>query len=88
MNRNERIKLVKAMELIARTVNDENVFMTWLIKGVADGDIKEGTSDEELEYYTEDDELSELMDTFLYVMNKANKSGGLYCDGILSKASE
>jgi hypothetical protein len=39
--RKERVELVRAMELIARAVNDEDVFMTWLISGVADGDINE-----------------------------------------------
>ena len=86
MNKAERIELVKAMETIARAVNNENVFMTWLVDGVADGDIKGDTTDEELEYYTEDDTFADLMDTFLYVMFNANKSGGLCCDGIVSKA--
>lgn len=30
MDNNERIKLVKAMEFIARQVNDEEVFEGWL----------------------------------------------------------
>ena len=86
--RKERVELVRAMELIARAVNDEDVFMTWLISGVADGDINESTTDEELDYYTEDENFADLMDTFLYLMSKAKKSGGLYADGIVSKATE
>ena len=82
---NERIKVIRAMETIARCVNDENQFMLWLNIGIADGDVKESTTDEELEYYTEDEEFSDLMDSFLLLMSKAYKNGGLYCDGVVSK---
>ena len=86
--RKERVELVRAMELIARAVNDESVFMMWLNCGVADGDINESTSDEELDYYTEDENFADLMDTFLELMSRAKESGGLYADGIISKAEE
>lgn len=83
-NIKERIELIRAMELIARCVNDENVFInTWLSYGIADGDITDDTTDDDLEDYTEDDTFADLMGTFLYLMRKASKSG-LYCDGILS----
>ena len=39
MNAIERVKMVKAMEFLARNINDEGVFEEWLIEGVADGDI-------------------------------------------------
>lgn len=84
----ERVQLVRAMEMLARAVNDEDVFMYWLISGVADGDINENTADEDLEYYTEDRRFSELMDTFLKLMSRANNSGGLYADGIVSNDAE
>ncbi len=76
-----RIEFVKAMEMIARAVNDESVFMEWLSLGVADGDAE----NDDLEYYTEDDVFADLMDTFLDVMSNARKSGGLYFDNVLSK---
>lgn len=88
MNVIERTKLVRAMELIARTVNDEGVFHEWLVCGVADGDIRENTPDDELEYYIEDEKFADLMDTFLCVMSNAHKSGGLYADKIVSKAAQ
>lgn len=81
----ERIEVIRAMETLARAVNDEMVFEKWLICGVADGDIDETTTDEELEYYAEDETFAELMETFLKVMSGAKKSGGLYVDGIVSK---
>lgn len=84
MNKAERVKVVRAMELLARCINDEEVFETWLMYGVADGDIDETTTDEELEYYAEDETFAELMGTFLRVMARAKKSGGLYADGELS----
>lgn len=81
----ERIEVIRAMETLARAVNDEMVFEKWLICGVADGDIDETTTDEELEYYAEDEAFAELMETFLKVMSMAKKSGGLYVDGVVSK---
>lgn len=88
MNVKRRCEIVRAMELLARAVNDEDVFEAWLIEGVADGDIDETTADEELEYYTEDEAFADLMDLFLHIMSKAKKSGGLYADGIVSKARD
>lgn len=92
MNKIERIKMIKAMEFIARQVNDEEAFYNiWLTVGVADGDIEYGdlearASDaEDLEYYMEDDSFSELMRDFLRLMARAKKCGGLYCDGVVSK---
>ena len=86
----ERIKMVKAMEFIFRQVNDEEIMGNWLTVGVADGDIEYGDLDvkpedeENLEYYIGDEDFAELMDTFLYTMKRAYKSGGLYCDGVVS----
>lgn len=92
MNKIERVKMVKAMEFIARQVNDENVFMSWLSVGVADGDIAYGDMnpvDEDVEWYAEEDErFADLMDVFLRIMSRAYKSGGLYCDNVVSKEEE
>lgn len=92
INMSERIKMVKAMEFICRQINDEDVFECWLVNGVADGDIEYGDltaeDDGSMEYYTEDAHFADLMDTFLWCVEKACKSGGLYCDGIVSKESD
>ena len=92
MKLTERVKMVKAMEFIARQVNDENVFMSWLSVGVADGDIDYGDMnpvDEDVEWYAEEDErFADLMDVFLRIMSRAYKSGGLYCDDVVSKKEE
>ena len=92
MKLTERVKMVKAMEFIARQVNDENVFMSWLSVGVADGDIAYGDMnpvDEDVEWYAEEDErFADLMDVFLRIMSRAYKSGGLYCDNVVSKEEE
>lgn len=91
MDNNERIKLVKAMEFVARQVNDEEVFEGWLINGVADGDIEYGNLEvaeddkEILDCYIDDENFAELMALFLRIMNRARNSGGLYCDSIVSK---
>ena len=95
MNTKERVKMVKAMEYIARQLNDESIFMGWLSIGVADGDIPYGDLDyrgdgdevdEGLEYYCEDAHFADLMDTFLRLMKRAVvNDSGLFCDGIVSK---
>ena len=38
-----------------------------------------------MDYYIEDEHFADLMDTFTHVIARARKSGGLYCDGIVSK---
>ena len=93
MNNIERIKMVKAMEYIVRNINDEGVFMDWLYSGVADGDIEYGNLDvtiedangeNDMDYYIRDAEFKDLMGLFLRLMRRAEKSGGLYCDGVVS----
>ena len=89
MNTTERIKLIKAMEYLARQINDEDIFAGWLYNGVPDGDIAYGDlticleDKEDFAFLCEDDEFSDLMGVFLRIMARAVKSGGLYCDGIL-----
>ena len=94
MNTVERIQMVKAMEFIARKINDETILYDWLSIGVADGDIPDNEltvephDEEYMEYYIEDVHFADLMDTFLHLMAKAKRSGGLYCDKVVSKAEE
>lgn len=88
MNLSARAKVVRAMETIARCVNDEDVFYRWLLCGVADADIDENTTDEDLEYYCEDKTFADLMERFLDLMTAAKRSGGLYEDRIVSKYEE
>lgn len=85
-NRLKRAEVVKAMETLARCINDEDIFERWLMCGVADGDIDSDTALEDIdEYYTRDKNFSELMDLFLRLMSRAkNDDTGLYCDGIVS----
>lgn len=87
-----RIKMVKAMEFICAQINNEDVMETWLSLGVADGDttpgdlsIRPGDAENLYPYFEEDDSFAKLMDLFLYVMGKARKDGGLYCDHVVSK---
>lgn len=89
-NIEERKKMVAAMEYIARQINDEDVFMTWLTVGVADGDIPYGdlSPDNVDEYYIDDDTFKELMGCFLRRMVGAYNSGGLYCGNVTSLTKE
>ena len=74
-----------------RNLNDESVFEYWLMDGVADGDIDYGSlnieSDdlENFDYYIEDKDFRDLMDVFIRCIAAAKKSGGLWCDNVLSK---
>ncbi len=87
----ERIKSVKAMEFLARQINNENIFESWLINGPADGDICYGDLEvkpedfEDLEYYIEDNEFRDLMKTFLKLMCQAKDDGGLYCGNVCTE---
>lgn len=87
INLDERVKMVKCMEFIARHINDENILDGWLMYGVDDGAIDFGDLSDEMDldmmFYIEEHTLSELMQTFLECMKKAKKDG-LYCDGVLS----
>jgi len=90
MNKLQREKMLRAMDTIARALNDESVFMTWLTLGIADGDVEDG---EELdEYYFSDEVFSDVMDTFALLMKQATKGdklkGVFYVDGIVSRPSE
>lgn len=82
----ERVDMVRSMETIARSINDEEIFMSWLMCGVADGDINRTTTDEEIVDmgYTDEDTFVDLMDCFLRCMRRAYKSGGLYCGNLVS----
>lgn len=86
----ERVQMVRAMETVCRNINDEEVFMGWLMCGVADGDIDKETTDEFLQeaYCKDDDGFAELMDCFLRCMNRAYKSGGLFCGDVVSNVGK
>ena len=90
MNVVERANLVKAMELLVRSVNDERYMDFWLSQGVADGDLTPPPTTEDwddeygLGYYIQDDVFADLMASFLYIMHRAHKDGGLYCDRVVS----
>ena len=77
--------MVRAMETIARNINDEEVFEGWLCNGVADGDINDDTPDDYLTPYFEDNQrFKELMECFMRVTRRAYASGGLYCDDVVA----
>ncbi len=87
MNMKERVAVVRAMDLLARSCNDEEAMMGWLMCGVADGDITPETKDEDLDYYVEDDTFRELIGCFLRTMRRAGK-GGLYVNGVVGSIED
>lgn len=86
MDMKARCEIIRAMDLLVRAINNEAYIPVWLTLGVADGDIRPDTTDEDLASYVEDDvEFADLMDTFLWIMEKAKIDGGLYVDRVVSK---
>lgn len=76
-----RAKLVIAMDEIARSLNDENILESWLMCGVADGDIDENTSIEDVIEmgYTDDDTYPDIERCFLRCMSRAYKNESGLC---------
>jgi hypothetical protein len=84
----KQAKMVIEMDNIARCINDENIFDSWLMGGVPDGDIPYKTTismediDEVAEMYDEDD-FKVFVGCFLRCMESAGKDG-LYVDGVFA----
>ena len=78
----ERVELVKAMETIVRSFNNENSIEPWLWLGVADGDITENTTDDDLSCYIEKDNFTILVQLFMTLCERAFNDGGIYCGGV------
>lgn len=81
MNTKARTELVKAMNEIILSLNDEDFCGRWFMLGVADGD----TTLADMESYTDDKTFSELMYIFADIMHDATQDGPravLYCDGV------
>ena len=84
MNLKKRADVIRAMDLLVRSANNEEIFDYWVTMGVADEDTNT-TNDEDLENYCDDEDFAELMGRFLYVMKIASYDGGLYVDNVSSK---
>lgn len=66
-----RKERILQMERIMRRINNENIFATWLVAGVADGDLDD--------YYIEDETYSFITGLFLKLTLSAIKHGG-FCE--------
>ena len=86
INYAERVAVLRAMNTIALSLNDEDYIMWWLQDGVPDGEIDDTTTDEELYWLVEDDnDFADLMNTFVKIMRKQPARRALYVDGIVSE---
>lgn len=83
LNKKDRAKAILAMEFIARNVNNEDYLESWLMCGVADGDIEYGESDIKAvdEYYTDMDNFKDIVQCFRRVTARAIADGGFYVGG-------
>ena len=87
MQAEKRKKLVLAMEMLINCVNDESLINSWLMCGVADGDISPYSTDtnEVDDYYIKDENFKDLLSIFCRTMSRAWNDGGLFVDGITSR---
>lgn len=74
-----RKKMVLAMELLARSVSDEELIDAWFRNGVADGDIELFSLDTKQvdDCYVTDETLNRLINCFMAMMIVAKIDGGL-----------
>lgn len=94
MNKNARIEMLKAMDMICHSFNDERRINFWLAYGIPDGTFT-GSSDygSDVDYLCEDEVFADLMDTFVFICGRAfadydKEHGQLYFDGIASAQEE
>lgn len=86
INFKERVSVIKAMDTIIRSLNDERDILWWLDSGVPDGEINEETTDEELYWLVDDDEsFADIMSTFIKIMRRQPVNGAMWVDNVLSK---
>ena len=86
INLKERVSVIRAMDTIVRSLNDEEYVAWWLEDGVPDGEIDEGTTDEELYWLVDDDEsFADIMSTFIKIMKRQSVNGAMWVDNVLSK---
>ena len=86
INLKERVSVIKAMDTIVRSLNDEEYVAWWLEDGVPDGEIDEETTDEELYWLVDDDEsFADIMSTFIKIMRRQPVNGAMWVDNVLSK---
>ena len=102
-NLKERKQLILAMETVVRSINEEGISDGWLMCGVADGDLNDDSTWEDVDdFYVEDDEnFADIMSCFVRTMRRMvdsdeefdeedRKKGNyyLYCDRVTSKYKE
>ena len=86
INLKERVSVIRAMDTIVHSLNDEEYIAWWLEDGVPDGEIDEKTADEELYWLVDDDEsFADIMSTFIKIMRRQSVNGAMWVDNVLSK---
>ena len=86
INLKERVSVIRAMDTIVHSLNDEEYIAWWLEDGVPDGEIDEETVDEELYWLVDDDEsFADIMSTFIKIMRRQPVNGAMWVDNVLSK---
>lgn len=72
----ERVKVLKALDTIAKTLNDEYYLENWFSYGVPDGEIDDTTQDNYLlDYVKNDKDWQNLLDLFVKLIRLASADG-------------
>ena len=66
----KKAELLKAMDVLARSINNEDIVDSWLLGGIPDGT----TEDEYIDYV---DDIDDIAACFLRCMKRAQEDGGL-----------
>lgn len=86
INLKERVSIIRAMDTIVRSLNDERDILWWLDSGVPDGEINIETADEELYWLVDNDEsFADIMSTFIKIMRRQPVNGAMWVDNVLSE---
>ena len=74
-----KVNILRAMDEIILSANNEDHIMLWLSLGIADGDSENFTDEEFYEYYCEDEELyADIINLFCRMIPKVIADGGIY----------
>lgn len=96
-----RVELLRAMNTVCESLNNGEIYVSWLTCGIADGDCASMNDDELFDYYGDDDTFADIMACFCRIMGYAlndteeyskedlrKGNGILFCDKVVSKMKE
>lgn len=68
-----RVEILKAMDLLVRDINDENIHISWLMNGLPDGLAQQ--DDEAFMDFLDDETMEDIGNCFIRCIKRAEKDG-------------